>query len=317
MLVAVVGSGGIGGYYGALLAQSGHEVAFLARGAHLEAMRHAGLRVESVLGEPVTLKVRAAARPQEVGPVDIVLFTVKSYDTVAAADLLPPLLGPETAVLTLQNGVDNVDRLVEKVGGRHVLGGLCYIFSFVAAPGVIRHAGGPRRVVVGELDGSLSPRARAVHAAFAATGIPVELSSQILVEMWLKYVFISAHGGMTALTRLPTGPIQQQPETFEVYLDAVEEVAAVAAAHGIRLPAGQRDRVRQFAETLEPNLYSSLYVDLVNGRRTELETLVGHVVRLGRRYGVPTPVCRIIYAALKPYDEAARKGTPLIQAPKS
>lgn len=302
MRIAVVGAGGIGGYYGALLQQSGHEVAFLARGTHLEAMRASGLRVESVVADPITLAVAATNDPREIGPVDLVLFTVKAYDSEAAGRHLPPLLGPQTGVLTLQNGVDSVEVLTRAVGREHVLGGLCFIFCAVTAPGVIRHMGGPRRVVLGELDGAVTPRAQAAVEAFRAAGVPVDLSLKILVEMWEKYIFINAQGGMTALTRRPIGAIRDSPETFEMYLAVAGEVAAVGRAHGVPIPPGQRERVRQFALALDPEVYSSLYTDLTAGRRTELDTLLGTVVRLGRRYGVPTPMCQAIYAALLPSD---------------
>jgi len=306
MPIAIVGAGAIGGYYGALLQQSGQDVVFLARGDHLDAMRSNGLRIESVLRDPAMLVVRTASHPKEIGPVDLVLFTVKSYDSVSAAAALRPLLGPETAVLTLQNGVDNIDVLSEAVGARHVLGGPCQLFCTLAAPGVVRHTGGPRRVVLGELDGAITPRAEAARAAFAGTGVPVERSTQILVDMWEKYIFINAQGGMTALTRLPIGTIRSSPATFEMYLRVAEEVAAVGRAHGVPIPPGERARVRAFAEALHPGAYSSLHTDLVAGRRTELESLLGSVVRLGARHGVPVPNCRAIYAALLPHQPAAR-----------
>jgi len=314
--IAVVGAGGIGGYYGALLHQAGQEVTFLARGSHLAAIRERGLRLESVLlPEPVSLRVRVTERSEDIGPVDLVLFSVKSYDTDTAAVLLPPLITERTAVLTLQNGVDNVERLGERVGRAHVLGGAAYIFTAIASPGVISHTGGSRRVVLGELDGEVSTRGQAIRDAFAATGVPVDLSPQILVAMWEKYLFITAQGGMTALTRLPIGTIRQSPATMEMYLDVASEVAAVGRAHGVPLPDGERARVQRAAEALGPASYSSLYTDLIHGRRMELDALPGHTVRLGARYRIPTPVCRAIYAALLPYDEAARRGTALLPGP--
>jgi 2-dehydropantoate 2-reductase len=302
MRIAVVGAGGIGGYYGALLQRAGAEVAFLARGEHRRVLQERGLRVESAVEEPFTLRVRAFDDPRAIGPADLVLFTVKTYDSAAAARLLPPLLGPGGAVLTLQNGIESVDVLAEAVGRRHVLGGLCQIFCHLAAPGVVRQTGGPRRVVLGELDGTATPRAAAARDAFLRAGVPCALSPRILVEMWEKYIFICAQGGMTALTRLPIGRIREVPETFELYLDVAEEVAAVGRAAGVPIPEGQRDRVRAFALALDPEGYSSLYTDLTAGRRTELETLLGTVVRLARRHGVAVPACRAIYAALKPHD---------------
>jgi len=305
MHIAVVGAGGVGGYYGALLQQSGQRVSFLARGAHLDAIRSRGLRVESAIAEPVTLRVTATDHSGEIGRVDLVLFTVKAYDSASAAAQLPPLLGPETGVLTLQNGVDSIDVLADRVGRGHVVGGLCQIFCTLAAPGFIKHTGGSRRVVLGELDGGVTPRAQSAHEAFKATGAPAELSRQILVDMWEKYIFINAQGGMTALTRLPIGVIRETPETFEMYLDVADEVAAVGRAHGVPIPDGQREQVKKFALALDPGAYSSLHNDVIGGRRTELETLLGTVLRLGRRYDVPTPTSRAIYAALKPHDNLA------------
>lgn len=305
MHIAVVGAGGVGGYYGALLQQSGQRVSFLARGAHLDAIRSRGLRVESAIAEPVTLRVTATDHSGEIGRVDLVLFTVKAYDSASAAAQLPPLLGPETGVLTLQNGVDSIDVLADRVGRGHVVGGLCQIFCTLAAPGFIKHTGGSRRVVLGELDGGVTPRAQSAYEAFKATGAPAELSRQILVDMWEKYIFINAQGGMTALTRLPIGVIRETPETFEMYLNVADEVAAVGRAHGVPIPDGQREQVKKFALALDPGAYSSLHNDVIGGRRTELETLLGTVLRLGRRYDVPTPTSRAIYAALKPHDNLA------------
>jgi 2-dehydropantoate 2-reductase len=264
-----------------------------------------------LLPEPVSLRVRVTERSEDIGHVDLVLFSVKSYDTDTAAALLPALIAEETAVLTLQNGVDNVDRLSERMGRTHVLGGAAYIFTAITSPGVISHTGGSRRVVLGELDGELTARGHAIRDAFAATGVPADLSAQILVAMWEKYLFITAQGGMTALTRLPIGLIRLSPATMQMYLDVASEVAAVGRAHGVPLADGERVRVQRAAEALGPASYSSLYTDLVHGRRMELDALPGHTVRLGARYRVPTPVCRAIYAALLPYDEAARRGAPL------
>ncbi len=312
MRIAVVGAGGVGGYYGALLQRSGQEVTYIARGRHLDALRTGGLRVESpLLDAPLALPVRAVASPAEAGPADLVLFTVKSYDTAEAAGGLDALLAPDTAVLTLQNGVDNVEVLARAVGRDRVLGGLCQIFCHIAAPGVIRHTGGPRRVVLGELHGNVTPRAQALGAAFAASGVPVEVSGRIVVEMWEKYLFICAQGGMTALTRLPIGVIRSSPPTFAMYLEVAAEVAAVGRAHGVPIPPGERERVRAFAHALPADAYSSLYHDLAAGRRLELEALPGTAIRLGERHGVPTPYCRAIYAALLPHDAASRgRGGP-------
>ncbi len=319
MRVAVVGAGGIGGYYGGLLQMAGCEVTFVARGPHLAALREHGLRIESVITDPVTLPVRATQYAAEIGPVDLVLFTVKSYDSATAARALPPLLGKETAVLTLQNGVDSIDVIADVIGRDHVLGGVCYIFAALAAPGVIRHTGGQRRIVFGELDGRLTGRALGILQAFRSTGVPVELSAEILVDMWEKYLLIVAHGGMTALTRLPIGAIRETTETYEVYLATADEVATVGRALGVPIPPGVRERVRRLADSLEAGVYSSLHADLIAGRRMELEALLGNVVRLGERLTVPTPICQVVYAALRPHAVAAERASipPEVARPTS
>ncbi len=307
MRIAVIGAGAIGGYYGGLLQASGQDVTFIARGGNLRTLRHHGLRVESAGAAPIRLTVKATDDPRPIGPLDLVLFTVKAYDTEQAAHQIPPLLAEGTAVLTLQNGVDNVDLLSEAVGQEHVLGGLCYILCTHPAAGVVRQTGGSRRVVLGELDGSATPRAQAAVDAFLAAGVPAELSRRILVDLWEKFIFINAQGGMTALMRVPIGLIRQIPDTFDMYLQVAEEAAAVGRAEGVPIPPGQRERVRQLAMELAPDSYSSLYYDLSGRLRTELEALLGTVVRLGQINDVPTPVSQAIYAALKPHDLSARR----------
>ncbi len=306
MRIGVMGSGGIGGYFGGKLAQAGEGVTFVARGAHLAAIREKGLQVRSVAGD---FHVRAAATddPGSVGPVELVLFAVKSYDTAAAAEACRPMVGSGTTLLCLQNGVDNEDRLAEVFGAERVLAGVVHILATVSAPGVIAQTAGPRTITFGELDGSVTERVRRIHDVLTHAGIDARMSKQILVDLWEKFLFISAQGGVTALTRLGVGDILGCPETAELYRGVMEEVAAVARARGVPLPADAVERALAFARSLNPAMQSSLAHDLAHGRRLEIEALAGAVARYGRQAGVPTPLSFAIYAALKPHHLRAER----------
>ncbi len=305
MKVLVLGSGGVGGYFGAKLARAGGSVTFVARGAHLEAIRARGLRIRSSTEGEFVVRAPATDDPGEGGAVDLVLFCVKSFDTEAVARALAPAIGPDTAILSLQNGVDNEEKIAAIVGPGHVLGGVAYVFATIESPGVIVHSLGGR-IVFGELDGRENPRARRIREALAGAGIPVELSADIQRALWEKYLWIVALSGMTALTRCPIGVIRTVPETLSMYRSLLEEVAALAKAQGIALGATAVDDVMRVTEKMAPTAYSSLYHDLTHGRRLELEALQGHAVRLGERLGVPVPMCFAVYAALKPH----LKGSP-------
>lgn len=312
MKIAVYGTGGVGGYFGGRLAQAGTDVHFIARGAHLQALRENGLRVLSVRGD-FSVTVQATEDPDHIGPVDYVLFCVKSFDTEESARRLRPLLLPETAVVSLQNGVDNEEKIARKVGWEHVMGGAAYIFSTIAEPGVIDHTAGPGRVVFGEWDGSKSTRAETLLALFQDAGVDAELSATIQAVLWSKFAFICAQAGMTATVRLPIGDIRTVPEARELFRRIVEEVITLAAASGVELPADTVDRHMSFADGLESGGFSSLHHDLTHGRRMELETLHGTVVRLAKERGVATPMSEAIYAILRPW--AARNEAPRRIAP--
>jgi 2-dehydropantoate 2-reductase len=298
--IAVVGVGGVGGYFGGRLAQAGEEVHLIARGEHLKAIRRDGLRVRSAAGD---FEVRAPASddPAEVGPVDWVLFCVKSYETGSAAAPLRPLLHDDTAVVSLQNGVDNEEMLAQVLGRQHVVGGVAFIFSRIAEPGVIAQTGGPRRILVGELDGSPSDRVERLVSACRAAGIDAEARTDIRLALWDKLAFICAQAGITATVRLPIGEIREVPEAMEMFRGIVEEVRTVAAAEGVALPEDSMDRHEAFARSLEPGSFSSLHDDLVRGNRMELEALHGSVVRRAASHGVRVPMCESIYAILRPW----------------
>ncbi len=299
-----MGSGGVGGYFGGLLARGGEDVTFIARGAHLEAIQKNGLQVRSAVGE-FHVRPKATHDPAAVGPVDLVLFCVKAYDTEAAGQQVRPMIGPQTTVLCLLNGVDNEERLAAILGEQHVMAGVVHILSTISAPGVISQTAGPRRIKFGEMDGRVTPRVQRILEVFKAAGILAEISPQIQVDLWEKFLLICAQGGVTALGRLTVGEILACPETAVFYRGIMEEVAAVGRARGVPLSADVVDRALAFARGLEPHMRSSLAHDLSQGNRLEVETLAGSVVRYGRDVGVPTPFNFAIYACLKPHHDKA------------
>ncbi len=299
-----MGSGGVGGYFGGLLARGGEDVTFIARGAHLEAIQKNGLQVRSAVGD-FHVRPKATHDPAAVGPVDLVLFCVKAYDTEAAGKQVRPMIGPQTTVLCLLNGVDNEERLAAVLGERHVMAGVVHILSTISAPGVISQTAGPRRIKFGEMDGRVTPQVQRILEVFKAAGILAEISPQIQVDLWEKFLLICAQGGVTALGRLTVGEILACPETAVFYRGVMEEVAAVGRAKGVPLSADVVDRALAFARGLEAHMRSSLAHDLSQGNRLEVETLAGSVVRYGRDVGVPTPFNFAIYACLKPHHDKA------------
>ena len=300
MKVAVFGTGGVGGYFGGRLAIAGTEVHLIARGAHLEALKTSGLRVTSPKGD-FQIDLPATDDPSQIGPCDYVLFSVKSFDTDDAAAQLRTLMGDETAILSFQNGVDNEEKIARVVGREHVMGGAAYIFSGIVEPGVVAHTGGPAHIVFGEMDGSRSQRGERFLAMCREAGIDAELSDAIDRVLWDKFAFICAQAGLTAAVRLPIGDVRTVEESWSAFRRVVEEVRAVAAAEGIELPSDTVDRHASFAERLEPTGFSSLYDDLTNGRRMELEALHGTVVRQAHFHGISVPVSEMIYAILRPW----------------
>ena len=309
MKIAILGSGGVGGYYGGLLARSGHDVTFLARGAHLAAIRDHGLRVESVHGDFVVRPAKATDDPARAGPVDLVIVAVKSYDLEAVAGAAGPLVGPSTLFLPLLNGLDAADRLAVHVGGEHVLAGLTHLSSSLAAPGVIRQVSPVRRITFGlpslaeglpSLAEGLPPHAEEVRAALAGAGIEALWTADVNAALWEKFLFIASISGVCCLARRPMGVVLHTPETRALYLEALEEAAALAQACAVALQPGAVERNLRLAESFPPNTRPSLLVALEAGQRLELEALSGTVVRSARHWGVAAPVHRIVYAALKP-----------------
>jgi 2-dehydropantoate 2-reductase len=299
MRVAVMGTGGVGGYFGGRLAAAGEDVSFIARGAHLEAMRQRGLAICSALGDATIMPCRASDDPAAIGPVDIVIFTVKLYDTEAAAKAIRPLIAPDTGVVTFQNGIAGPEVLARKLGPERVVGGVAKIAAVIAEPGVIRHTGAMAELTFGELDGSASARVAALAAALEAAGVQHSVSGDIRREIWDKMVFLSTFAGLTSLLRLPIGPIRGDPETRGLLRDGLAEALAVARAADVDLPVDLVDEILARIDRLPFEMKSSMLQDLEGGRRLEFAWLSGTLARMGRDLGVATPVHALIATALK------------------
>jgi len=309
MRIVVMGSGGTGGYFGAKLARAGEDVTFVARGAHLEAIRARGLRVKSAIDGEWVVRAPAVERLDGVPPVDLVLFCVKSFDTDSAGEAIKPVVGPDTGVLPVQNGVDNEEKLERILGPGHVMGGVAQVLATIEAPGVISHRF-LGRLVFGEMDGRESERAREFLQACKRAGIEAQISANMLRALWEKYVFIAAHAGMTALSRSPAGIVRAVPETRRMYRLILGEMVALGNAAGAGLGADLADTAMGMLDNLGAAFTSSLHHDLAEGKRLELEALHGHAVRLGERHGIPTPMLFAVYAALKPYADGPPQAAP-------
>lgn len=303
MRIAVMGTGGVGGYFGARLAHGGHDVAFVARGRQLEALRAHGLRVESPLGDVHLPDVEVTDDPAELDPVDVVLFGVKLWDTEASAQLVKPLLTEHTGVVSFQNGVVKDDILRRTLGATHVIGGVCYIAATIAEPGVIRHSGTLQKLVFGEYDGALSPRVRQLHDACAGSGIDVEISGQIEQAIWEKFVFLVGLSGTTSTSRTTIGPIRSHPRARAFLRDVMDEVVQVAHAQGVPLPADYADDRLAFTDQVPAGMTSSMHHDLERGNRLEVAWLSGDVVERGAALGISTPCNRAIMDILSVHSE--------------
>jgi 2-dehydropantoate 2-reductase len=301
MRIAVIGAGGVGGAFGAALAQAGADVTFVARGAHLRAMRDKGLRVEGGRGETIIAPAQATDDPASIGPVDFVLFCVKLWDVESAGAAIKPLVGPATAVIPLQNGVDASERLIPILGAAAVMGGVAQISATIAEPGVIRQVGNFMRLVFGELEGGKSARGEAFLALCQKAGFDAAHSDQIMTELWMKFIMLATNAALTASTRTALGVLRDDPDIAPLFGRAFAEVAAVGRARGVKLPKDAADRMVAFTQSAPPTMMASMAHDLIRGNRIELPWLSGKVVSLGRELGVPTPVHEVLYAVLKPF----------------
>jgi 2-dehydropantoate 2-reductase len=301
MRIAVVGAGGVGGGFGAALAKAGADVTFIARGAHLAAMKSQGLRIEGGRGETHLVPTQATDDPRTVGPVDYVLFCVKLWDVESAGEHIKPLVGPNTAVIPLQNGIDAPERLVPILGAPAVMGGVAQISASIVAPGVIRQVGTFMRMLFGELDGSPSKRGEELFAMCKKAGFDATLSDRIVTELWMKFILLATNASIMATVRQPIGKLRDDPDMQPQFVAAYSEVIAVGRARGVTLPADALDKMLAFNAGAPPTMKPSMALDLERGNRIELPWLGGKVVDLGRQLGVPTPTHAFMYAALKPY----------------
>ena len=304
MRIAVMGAGGVGGYFGGLLARAGNEVAFIARGTHLEAIRSRGLRVKSQRGD-FNISVEATDAPRQVGPVELVLLSVKTYQNAATIPILTPLVGESTSLLTLQNGVEGHEELAQAVGPERVLPGSAYIETHIESPGVISQMGDVARIVFGETSGQRTPRAQRILETFRTAGIPTDLSSDVIKELWTKFLFICTLAGVTSTARAPMSQLLKHAEARETILAVMREVEAVGRARGVNLDRDVVERTMEYVETTAKDLHASMHTDLELGRPLELEALNGAVVRMGREAGVPTPVNRLLYSILVAHKDGA------------
>jgi 2-dehydropantoate 2-reductase len=301
MRIAVVGAGGVGGGFGAALARAGADVTFIARGAHLAAMKRDGLKIQSPRGDTHLVPTQATDSPAEIGTVDIVLFCVKLWDVESAGEAIKPLVGPDTAVIPLQNGIDAAERLLPILGRNAVMGGVAQISASIVAPGVIQQVGTFMRMIFGELDGKRSKRAEDFFALCQKAGFDVTLSEQILTDLWMKFILLACNASITAATRQPLGKLREDADLRPIMMAAFQETIDIGRAKGVTLPADALAKILDFVGHAPPAMKASMALDLERGNRLELPWLGGKVVELGRQLKIPTPVHGVMYAVLKPY----------------
>ena len=301
MRIAVVGAGGVGGGFGAALAKAGADVVFIARGAHLAAMKSEGLKVQGGRGETHLVPTRATDDPASIGKVDIVLFCVKLWDIESAGQKIKPLIGPDTAVIPLQNGIDAAERLIPILGPDAVMGGVAQISASIVGPGLIQQVGSFMRMIFGELDGKRRQRAEDFLALCLKAGFDATLSEQIQTELWMKFILLAGNASIMALARQPIGRLRDDPDLRPIFVAAYREVIDVGRARGVALPADALEKILDFTGHAPPAMKPSMALDLDRGNRLELPWLGGKVVELGLKLGVPTPTHSMMYAMLKPY----------------
>jgi 2-dehydropantoate 2-reductase len=306
MRIAVFGAGGVGGYFGGRLAQAGEDVVFIARGDHLKAMVTHGLRVDSVKGDFVLKPVKATDDPAKAGIVDVILVGVKAWQVTNAAEAMRPMVGPETFVLPLQNGLEAPTQLAAVLGDQHVLGGLCGLSTYIVGPGHIRHAGADPFVMFGELDNRPSDRVKRLQKVFERAGVIAKIPQDIHVALWMKFLLITAWSGVGAVTRTPLGVWRSLPETRQMAESALQEIIRVAQARDIALPENAMPTTMKAYDSLPPDITSSMQRDIAEGRPSELDAQIGAVVRFGKEADVATPLHRLIYNSLLPMELRAR-----------
>ena len=308
MRIVIFGSGGVGGYFGGRLAQAGGDVTFIARGEHLRAIQTKGLKVDSLNGNFLIYPAKTTDDVAEVGPVDLIIVGVKAWQVPEAARAMKPLVGPETTVLPLQNGVDAVPQLTAELGQDSVIGGLCKIVSFVVGPGHIRHAGFAPSIVIGELNNRRTGRILAIERTLSHAGLETTVAPDIQVALWMKFLFIASFSGVGAIANAPAGTLRTNPELRAEMVQAMEEIYVLARERGVELPPDSIDKAMAGVDALPDEATSSMQRDVAAGKPSELESQNGAVVRMARENGVSVPTHEMIYAALRPLEEQARGG---------
>lgn len=306
MKIAVFGTGAVGGYFGGRLAESGQDVTFIARGAHLAAIREHGLHVTSIKGDFMIHPAHATDHPADVGVVDVVLVAVKTWQVDEAAHAIQPMVGTETMVVPLQNGVEAAGQLKAVLGEKPVVGGFCRILSAMTGPGQIHHMASEPYIALAELDNQPSARTQRLHEAFTAAGVKCEIPADIELAVWEKFLFVAAWGGVGAITRAPIGVLRSIPETRRMLERAMEEIFTIGRARGVRFGSDILSQTMTAYDNLAAAGTTSMQRDIAEGRPSELEGQIGAIVRLGRECGVPTPVNELIYHALLPMEKRAR-----------
>ena len=306
MRFAILGSGAVGGYFGAKLSRAGQDVTFIARGAHLAAIRAKGLEVKSAKLGDFTVRAHAESDTAKVGPVDVAIVSVKAYDNATALPMLAPLMGPDTVVLTLQNGVDSVDEVVAVVGQPRVLGGTTYVATALEGPGLIVQTGVHRSIIFGEVSGDtsrISPRVQAIADVLATADIQVTPVADARVPIWDKFVYLVAFSGFTGAARAPIGQVWKDPLAQDMFYACSREVAAIARAEGVTISPNRFETLKEYMDNLPPTTRSSLLIDLEQGKRIEVEALQGAAIRRATKHGLSTPIISTLYSVLKPWEQ--------------
>ncbi|MBI3914468.1 MAG: 2-dehydropantoate 2-reductase [Chloroflexi bacterium] len=306
MKIAIMATGGIGGFFGGVLAQNGNDVTFIARGEHLRAIRANGLQVKTIRGDFVCKPAIATDNPAEVGAVDWIILSVKTYDTESAARAILPMVGAETTVVTFQNGVESVEQIAAVIGKEKVIAAPVQIETAIVAPGVIAQTSPFRNVIVGEMDGKISPRVEWLVEQLKRGGVDASASDAMPAPLWAKFLFLASYSGLTTLARTEGATLFKSRDAQETLRAAMQEIADVARAYGVKLPADIVEQRMKFALNVPPGMTSSMHKDLLKGNRLEIDALNGAVVRLGAAKNIPTPVNRTIAVALKAQDEQVK-----------
>jgi len=304
MRIVIFGTGGVGGFFGGRLARAGEDVTFIARGEHLRAIKADGLKVDSTAGDFVIYPAKATDDVSDVGETDLVILGVKAWQVPEAARAIKPIVGPNTIVLPLQNGLEAVSQLVDELGSANVIGGLCRIVSFVVGPGHIRHAGFTPSIIIGELDNLRTDRIIRIEELFTRAGLEITIAQDIQVALWTKFLFIASFSGVGAMANAPAGVIRSDPKWRTQIINAMEEIYTLAHARGINLPPDSIDTVMRAVDALPEDATSSMQRDIAAGKPSELDSQNGAVVRMAHETGIEVPTHTLIYETLKPQEES-------------